>query len=103
MVSNAGVIQRASLLELEVADYDRSFAINTRATWLLARAAHPLLAASKGCIVATASISGHEPTPPLGAYSASKAGLLMLVRHMAVEWGPASAAIPCRPVRRTPP
>jgi NAD(P)-dependent dehydrogenase (short-subunit alcohol dehydrogenase family) len=88
LVSNAGVIQRSSLLDLSIADYERSFAINTRATWLLARAAHPLLAAAKGSIVATASISGHEPTPPLGAYSASKAALIMLVRQMAVEWGP---------------
>lgn len=88
LVSNAGIIQRSTLLDLQVADYERSFAINTRATWLLAKAAHPLLAASKGAIVATASISGHEPTPPLGAYSASKAALIMLVRQMAVEWGP---------------
>jgi NAD(P)-dependent dehydrogenase (short-subunit alcohol dehydrogenase family) len=87
-VSNAGIIGRSSLLDLSLADYERSFAINTRATWLLAKAAHPLLAASKGSIVATASISAHEPTPPLGAYSASKAALIMLVRQMAVEWGP---------------
>lgn len=88
LVSNAGIIQRSSLLNLSVADYDRAFAINTRATWLLAKAAHPLLAASKGSIVATASISAHHPTPPLGAYSASKAALVMLVRQMAIEWGP---------------
>jgi NAD(P)-dependent dehydrogenase (short-subunit alcohol dehydrogenase family) len=88
LVSNAGIIQRSSLLDLSVSDYERSFAINTRATWLLAKAAHPLLAASRGCVVATASISGHEPTPPLGAYSSSKAALIMLVRQMAVEWGP---------------
>jgi len=88
LVSNAGIIQRARLLELSVADYERSFAINTRATWLLGKAAHPLLAASKGSLVATASISAHEPTPPLGAYSASKAALVMLVRQMALEWGP---------------
>jgi NAD(P)-dependent dehydrogenase (short-subunit alcohol dehydrogenase family) len=88
LISNAGIIKRASLLELTLEDYERSFAINTRATWLLGKAAHPLLAASRGCIVATASISAHEPTPPLGAYSASKAALVMLVRQMACEWGP---------------
>lgn len=88
LVSNAGIIQRRTLLELEVEDFDRTFAVNTRATWLLAKAAHPLLAESKGCIIATASISAEQPTPPLGAYSASKAALLMLVRQMSVEWGP---------------
>ncbi len=88
LVSNAGIIQRSSLLNLSLADYERAFAVNTRATWLLAKAAHPLLAASRGGIVATASISAHHPTPPLGAYSASKAALIMLVRQMALEWGP---------------
>jgi NAD(P)-dependent dehydrogenase (short-subunit alcohol dehydrogenase family) len=38
--------------------------------------------------VATASISAEEPTPPFGAYSASKAALVMLVRQLAHEWGP---------------
>ena len=89
LISNAGAIMRSSLLELSTVDYERSFALNTRATWLLAKAAHPLLAQNRGCVVATASISAHEPTPPLGAYSASKAALIMLVRQMALEWGPA--------------
>jgi NAD(P)-dependent dehydrogenase (short-subunit alcohol dehydrogenase family) len=88
LISNAGIIGRSNLLELSVTDYELAFAINTRATWLLGKAAHPLLSASKGCIVATASISGHQPTSPLGAYSASKAALLMLVKQMALEWGP---------------
>jgi len=49
------------LLDLSVADYERSFAINTRATWLLAKAGTPAArGGGKGSIVATASISGHE-------------------------------------------
>lgn len=88
LVSNAGIIHAGSLLDLSPADYDRVFAINTRATWLIAKAAHPHLKASGGAIVATASMSGHQPTPALSAYSASKAALLMLVRQLSVEWGP---------------
>lgn len=88
LISNAGIIERSSLLNLSEASYNRSFDINTKATWLLAKAAHPLLAASRGSIVATASLSGHAPTPPLGAYSASKAALIMLIQQMACEWGP---------------
>jgi NAD(P)-dependent dehydrogenase (short-subunit alcohol dehydrogenase family) len=88
LISNAGIIQRGTLLELGVEDYDRCFAVNTRATWLLAKAAYRLLKQSRGCIVATASISAHHPTPPLGAYSASKIALQMLVRQLAVDFGP---------------
>jgi glucose 1-dehydrogenase len=88
IASNAGIIQSAPLTQLAVSDFDRIFAINTRPTWLLGKAAHSLLTASRGAIVATASLSAENPTPPLGAYSASKAALVMLVQQMAVEWGP---------------
>ncbi len=88
LISNAGIIGRAFLADLTVEQFDQTFAINTRATWLLAKAAYPLLKESRGAIVATASISGVHPTPPLGMYSPSKAALLMLMRQLSVEWGP---------------
>jgi NAD(P)-dependent dehydrogenase (short-subunit alcohol dehydrogenase family) len=87
LVSNAGIIHQAPLAELEVAEFDRIFAINTRATWLIAKAAYPHLKQGGGAIIATGSISGMHPTPPLGAYAASKAALVMLVRQLANEWG----------------
>lgn len=87
IISNAGAVTGAPLHELSLQDFDFSFQINTRPTWLLGKAAYPHLAASRGSIVATASMSAEHPTPPLGAYSASKAALLMLVRQMALEWG----------------
>jgi NAD(P)-dependent dehydrogenase (short-subunit alcohol dehydrogenase family) len=44
--------------------------------------------AGEGCIVNVASISGLFPQSHSGAYSASKAGVLLMSRQMAVEWGP---------------
>jgi NAD(P)-dependent dehydrogenase (short-subunit alcohol dehydrogenase family) len=88
VASNAGIINGGSLNDLAVADYDRIFAINTRSNWLIAKAVFPLLKESHGSFVATASMSAHQPTPGLSAYSASKAALLMLVRQLSVEWGP---------------
>jgi glucose 1-dehydrogenase len=88
IASNAGMIHSAPLVSLAVAEFDRIFAVNARATWLLGKAAHPLLKESRGALVATASVSAEHPTPPLGGYSASKAALVMLVQQMAVEWGP---------------
>lgn len=87
IVSNAGVLVGGALKDLTVENYELSFAINTRPTWLLGKAAHPHLAKSKGAIVATASLSAENATPPLGTYSASKAALVMLMKQMAVEWG----------------
>jgi NAD(P)-dependent dehydrogenase (short-subunit alcohol dehydrogenase family) len=88
VVSNAGIIASAPLVEQTAELFDRIYAINTRATWLLAKAAHPHLAASRGAFVATASMSATQPTPGLGFYSSSKAALLMLMRQLSLEWGP---------------
>lgn len=88
LISNAGIIQIAEMEDLTVEQYDLAFNINTRPTWLLAKAAYPMLKASRGCIVATTSIAAYEPTPRLGMYAPSKAALLMIIRQMANAWGP---------------
>jgi NAD(P)-dependent dehydrogenase (short-subunit alcohol dehydrogenase family) len=88
LVSNAGILDGAPIRQLRPEQYQRTFDVNTRPTLLLAQAAYPSLRASRGAIVATGSISAEHATPPLGAYSASKAALVMLVRQLALEWGP---------------
>lgn len=88
VASNAGAAIPGALLDYRVEDWDKVFALHARAPWLLARACHPALKASRGSFVITASISGSHATAPLGAYSASKAAALMLARQLAVEWGP---------------
>jgi glucose 1-dehydrogenase len=87
IVSNAGINRPGPLVEYAVEDWDRMFAVNTRATWLLAKAAHPALRQSRGAIVATASMSGSNPHANLGPYGPSKAALIMLVRVLAQELG----------------
>jgi NAD(P)-dependent dehydrogenase (short-subunit alcohol dehydrogenase family) len=87
VVSNAGVLLGGALEDIDLANYEKTFAINTRVTWLLGKAALPALRQSRGSIVATASISATFPTPPAGLYSPSKAALVMLIKQMALEWG----------------
>lgn len=88
LISNAGMVRAGDIATLRLEVYDRVFAVNARATWLLARAAYPLLKESQGCVVATASLASEHPTPNIGSYSPSKAALLMLVKQLAYEWGP---------------
>jgi NAD(P)-dependent dehydrogenase (short-subunit alcohol dehydrogenase family) len=88
LISNAGTIHSSPIAQLSLAEYERMFAINTRAGLLLAQAAYPMLKASRGAVVATGSIAATHPSMPLGAYAASKAALLMLMRQLALEWGP---------------
>lgn len=87
VVSNAGVNRPGPLASYAVEDWDRMFAVNTRATWLLAKAAHDALAASRGAIVAVASMSGSNAHANLGPYGPSKAALIMLVAVLAQEFG----------------
>jgi glucose 1-dehydrogenase len=88
LVSNAGVLQRGRLGALSLEEYETTTAVNARATWLLAKAAYPHLKESRGCLIATASVAADHPTPGLGAYSVSKAAVVMVVKQLAYEWGP---------------
>jgi glucose 1-dehydrogenase len=87
LVSNAGVNRPGLLVEYSVEDWERLFAVNVRATWLLAKASHPALKASRGAIVAVGSMSGTHAHANLGAYGPSKAAVIMLVRVLAQELG----------------
>jgi NAD(P)-dependent dehydrogenase (short-subunit alcohol dehydrogenase family) len=87
LVSNAGINRPGALMEYAVADWDAMFAVNTRATWLLAKAAYPALKVSRGAIVAIASMSGSNAHANLGAYGPSKAAVIMLVKVLAQELG----------------
>jgi NAD(P)-dependent dehydrogenase (short-subunit alcohol dehydrogenase family) len=87
LVSNAGINRPGRLAEYSVDDWDRVFAVNTRATWLLAKAAHPALKAARGAIVAVGSMSGSYAHANLGPYGPSKAAVIMLVQVLAQEFG----------------
>ncbi len=86
LVSNAGASGPDKLAEMSVERWDRSFHLNTRATFVLAQAARAGLARTRGSIVAIASMSGLHPHPGYGAYSSAKAALVMLCRQIAQEW-----------------
>lgn len=86
VVSNVGIMAPGRLAELDQADWDRLFDVNVRATWLLAKAAFPALKASRGSLVNIASMVGVQPHPGSGAYSTSKAAVIMLSQQLAQEW-----------------
>ncbi len=88
LVSNAGINRPGPLVSYSVEDWDRLFAVNTRATFLLAQAAHPTLKTSGGAIAIVGSMSGSNAHAGLGAYAPSKAAVIMLARVLAQEFGP---------------
>lgn len=88
LVCVAGASGPGALADLPVEQWDLTFHLNTRAVWLLARAARSSLLRTRGSITAVASMSGLHPHPGYGAYSPAKAALVMLCRQLAQEWGP---------------
>lgn len=86
VVSNAGIVKAGALNTLDPQAWDHVFNVNVRSVWQLARAAYPHLKASAGAMISVASMSGVEPYAGTGAYSPSKAALIMLVRVLAQEW-----------------
>ena len=87
VINNAGVTVTRSLLEQTEEDWDQIMATNLKGAWLVAsEAARRLLAAGKsGAIVNIASVLGMATSRGHGIYSATKAGVIQLTRHMALE------------------
>ena len=93
LVSNAGINRPGPLVDYSVEDWDRVFAVNTRAAWLLARAAYAALRGARGAMVIVASMSGSNAHANLGAYAPSKAAVIMLMKVLAQELGPAGIRV----------
>jgi NAD(P)-dependent dehydrogenase (short-subunit alcohol dehydrogenase family) len=75
-----------SVADTDDATLDQMFEVNFRAAFHTLRAVIPTMRAQKaGRIIAVASRQGVEPGPMVGAYSASKAALVSLVKTVALE------------------
>lgn len=88
LVSNAGFMIRKPLRDLALADWNAVIGTNLTATYLLARAAEPLLRAAKGAIVTIASTRARQSEPDTECYAASKGGLVALTHALALSLGP---------------
>ena len=89
VVTCAGIGASGMLLEQSPAEWERVLAVNLTGTWLTLRAGAQAMvdAGVGGSIVAVSSISGTVADRDMGAYCVSKAGVDMLVKVAAVEWG----------------
>ena len=75
--------------EIDVESWDRVMRVNVRGTWLMTRAAAPLLRASgSGRIVNVASDTALWGAPRLLSYVASKGAVVAMTRSLARELGP---------------
>jgi NAD(P)-dependent dehydrogenase (short-subunit alcohol dehydrogenase family) len=88
LVNNAGIFESEALEDISVQQWDAMFTTNTRAPFLVAKAAYPYLRAAKGRILNIGSLGGLHPWATHAHYCTSKAALHMLSQTMAKAWAP---------------
>jgi 3-oxoacyl-[acyl-carrier protein] reductase len=89
LANNAGTASRAPFLSIEPAEWDRIIAVNLRGMFLVAQAVGRYMAqrGQGGVIVNMSSTNGIAGEEDYAHYNASKGGVLLLTKTMAVELG----------------
>jgi NAD(P)-dependent dehydrogenase (short-subunit alcohol dehydrogenase family) len=95
LVNNAGVALTERLIDTPVADFDRLMAGNVRGCFLYARACMPALTETRGSMVHIASDAGLRGEQPIGAYSVTKAAVVMLAKMLALDGAAAGVRSNC--------
>jgi NAD(P)-dependent dehydrogenase (short-subunit alcohol dehydrogenase family) len=96
LFNNAGIIRRASVLELTEKDWDRVMAVNLKSIFLLSRLVIPIMArAGGGSIINMSSGWGLAGGPRAAAYCASKGAVVLLTKAMAVDHGAQNIRVNC--------
>lgn len=96
LFNNAGIIRRASIVELSEQDWDRVMTVNVKSVFLMSRQVVPLMAqAGGGSIINMASGWGLNGGPKAAVYCASKGAVVLLTKAMAVDHGPQKIRVNC--------
>jgi len=94
VVHAAGVAGGGPVHLLDRAEWERVIAVNLTGTLLVAKAAvarmieQPRVDGERGSVVTLASIEGLEGTAGGSAYNASKGGVVLLTKNIALDYGP---------------
>ena len=90
LINNAGIAWREPFLDITPAHWDRVIEVNLRGMFLVAQAAARVLVdqGRGGAIVNMSSTNGLGGEADYAHYNASKGGVLLLTKTMAVELGP---------------
>jgi 3-oxoacyl-[acyl-carrier protein] reductase len=97
VVNNAGWTHRNKpLLEVTEEEFDRIYAINVKAIYLMTRASTPLLRdGGGGSVINIGSTAGVRPRPGLTWYNGSKGFVNLVSKSMAVELAPMKIRVNC--------
>ena len=96
LFNNAGIIRRASVLELDEDDWDRVMAVNVRSVYLMSKHAIPHMeSAGGGSIINTSSGWGLAGGRNAVSYCASKGAVVVMTKAMALDHGPQNIRVNC--------
>lgn len=89
LINVAGVNVRRRVETYELKEYDHIFNINLRGVFHLSQVVgRHMIARKRGAIINIDSLNTYAPLKGVTPYAMSKAGVLMMTRGMASEWGP---------------
>jgi NAD(P)-dependent dehydrogenase (short-subunit alcohol dehydrogenase family) len=89
LFNNAGIIRRATIMDLSEEDWDRVMAVNVKSIYLLSREVIPHMERQgAGAIINTASGWGFAGGAKAAVYCASKGAVVLLTKAMAIDHGP---------------
>lgn len=89
----AGIGISRTIQDLDPAQWRHIIEVNLTGTFLLSQSALPALLETKGTIVNMGSVAGLRATPYNAAYCASKGGVIMLTKSMAIELAKAGVRV----------
>lgn len=96
LFNNAGIIRRATVLNLSETDWDQVMEVNVKSIFLMSKFAIPLIEKSGGgSIINTASGWGLAGGPKAAVYCASKGAVVLLTKAMAIDHGPQNIRVNC--------
>ena len=96
LVANAGITRDNLFVQLRDEDWDDVIKVNLTATFRLARAATKLMMRKRfGRIIAITSIVGVTGNPGQGNYTASKAGLIGMIKTLGAEYAKRNVTANC--------
>jgi NAD(P)-dependent dehydrogenase (short-subunit alcohol dehydrogenase family) len=96
LFNNAGIIRRATVLDLSEDDWDRVMAVNVKSVYLLSREVIPhMQKAGGGTIINTASGWGLAGGAKAAVYCASKGAVVLLTKAMAIDHGSQKIRVNC--------
>jgi meso-butanediol dehydrogenase/(S,S)-butanediol dehydrogenase/diacetyl reductase len=93
LVNVAGIGVSRMIADLTLEEWRRVIDVNLTGTFLLSQSALPALLEAKGVIVNMGSVAGMRATPYNAAYCASKGGVIMLTKSMAIELAKAGVRV----------